>query len=201
MTGSPPIRDRTITGSPDQRKEMALHQEIAVALGTTAVHFCDPHSPWQHPTNENTNGLLRDWFPKGTDLSVHTADDIARVRAERNERLLGSSTGRRRPSVWLPLSDQRPCRDVDRDPRDGQAHAVVHALRRCCRYGRSRPQGRDRDGGHPVGEFVDAWSCVQHEAGRERIPQPVAEAQQVARVGAHGGGAGLHLEGHHAAAP
>ena len=57
----------------DQGKEMALHGEIARALGMP-VFFCDPHSPWQRPTNENTNGLLRQYFPKGTDLRVHDAE-------------------------------------------------------------------------------------------------------------------------------
>jgi len=78
-----PLR-RTLTW--DQGSEMARHTEIAEILATTKVYFCDPHSPWQRPTNENTNGLLRDYFPKGTDLSVHTADDIARVQAELNGR-------------------------------------------------------------------------------------------------------------------
>jgi len=75
---------RTLTW--DQGSEMARHAEIAEALGTTEVYFCDPHSPWQRPSNENTNGLLRDYFPKGTDLSVHSADDIALVQAELNRR-------------------------------------------------------------------------------------------------------------------
>ena len=75
---------RTLTW--DQGSEMARHTEIAEILATTGIYFCDPHSPWQRPTNENTNGLLRDYFPKGTDLSVHTADDIARVQAELNDR-------------------------------------------------------------------------------------------------------------------
>lgn len=74
---------RTLTW--DQGSEMARHAEITAALGTE-VYFCDPHSPWQRPSNENTNGLLRDYFPKGSDLSVHTADDIARVEAELNRR-------------------------------------------------------------------------------------------------------------------
>ena len=74
---------RTLTW--DQGSEMARHAEIAAALGTE-IYFCDPHSPWQRPSNENTNGLLRDYFPKGTDLSVYSADDIARIQAELNLR-------------------------------------------------------------------------------------------------------------------
>lgn len=65
---------------------MALHPEVAAALGMATVYFCDPRSPWQRPTNEHTNGMLRDCFPKGTDLSVHTAVDIALVQTELNDR-------------------------------------------------------------------------------------------------------------------
>ncbi len=79
----PPLR-RTLTW--DRGTEMARHAEITAALGTTGVYFCDPHSPWQRPSNENTNGVLRDYFPKGTDLSVHTARDIRAVQAELNGR-------------------------------------------------------------------------------------------------------------------
>lgn len=84
LAGLPPHLRRTLTW--DQGTEMVRHAEIAAALGTTGIYFCDPHSPWQRPTNENTNGLLRDYFPKGTDLSVHTAADIASVQAELNLR-------------------------------------------------------------------------------------------------------------------
>ena len=70
----------------DQGSEMARHTEIAAALGAIEIFFCDAHSPWQRPSNENTNGLLRAYFPKSTDLSVHSADDIALVQAEINQR-------------------------------------------------------------------------------------------------------------------
>lgn len=80
----PPHLRLTLTW--DQGKEMARHAEVAAALGVTSVYFCDPRSPWQRPTNEHTNGMLRAYFPKGTDLSVHTADEVARVQAELNGR-------------------------------------------------------------------------------------------------------------------
>lgn len=80
----PPHLRRTLTW--DQGTEMARHAEIAAALGTTSIYFCDPHSPWQRPSNENTNGLLRAYFPKATDLSIHTDGDIALVEAELNRR-------------------------------------------------------------------------------------------------------------------
>ena len=69
----------------DQGTEMARHLTITATLGTP-VYFCDSRSPWQRGTNENTNGLLRDYFPKGTDLRVHTTEHLLAVENELNNR-------------------------------------------------------------------------------------------------------------------
>jgi IS30 family transposase len=82
--GALPVRlRRTLTW--DQGKELALHRQITEHTGTR-VFFCDAHSPWQRGTNENMNGLLRDYFPKRTDLHGVTAEELRRVADEVNTR-------------------------------------------------------------------------------------------------------------------
>jgi IS30 family transposase len=95
--GAAAVRDAiagTITTLPEQLRrsltwdqgiEMAQHVQLRLDTGLQ-IYFCDPRSPWQRGTNENTNGLLRQYFPRGTDLARHSAEELMAVAAALNGR-------------------------------------------------------------------------------------------------------------------
>ena len=96
---------------------MAHHARLKINAGVQ-VYFCDPHSPWQRGTNENTNGLLRQYFPKGTDLSLHSAEEISAVAAALNSR----------PLCWLiEATGQAPLQAFFQSSVFRNLLGVVHA--------------------------------------------------------------------------
>ena len=91
----------------DQGTELAQHRQITLAT-EMAIYFCDPHSPWQRGSNENTNGLLRQYFPKGTNLSIHSPTELIRVAAELNSRPRKTFGGRTPAAAMQMLLLQDP---------------------------------------------------------------------------------------------
>jgi transposase, IS30 family len=107
MTAYPAWFTRTLTW--DNGSEMARHARITAQSGIS-VYFADPHSPWQRGSNENTNGLLREYLPKGTDLSRHTAEQLQEIQDELNDRprkRLGYHTPREQLAKLLQEEQQR----------------------------------------------------------------------------------------------
>lgn len=91
----------------NQGAELAFHSKINKELDLQ-VFFCDPHSPWQRGTNENANGLMRQYFPKGTDLSVHSDEELDDVADELN--------GRARMTLGWKTPLQRTCGFLTKNP-------------------------------------------------------------------------------------
>ena len=80
-------RDRVLAGTTltwDQGRELSAWTDTEALIDGLIVSFCDPHAPWQRPTNENTNGILRRWLPKGTDRSVHARTDLNLIESHMN---------------------------------------------------------------------------------------------------------------------
>jgi transposase, IS30 family len=109
MAGLPPALLRSITW--DQGTEMGRHHAITGRAGL----LCDPHSPWQRGSNENTNGLLRDYFPKGTDLSAYSPQHLLAVENQLNNRPRQVLNDRTPAELFAALlaSQGRLCCDVD----------------------------------------------------------------------------------------
>jgi hypothetical protein len=169
----------------DQGAEMAQHAQLRIDTGLQ-VYFCDPQSPWQRGSNENTNGLLRQYFPRGTDLSRHSTDDLTAVAATLNSRLrktLDWRTLAEALNEYLQSSQQTVLRrPVEPGPR--ATVAVMHELD--VGAGTAQPERHLERVEDEVGAHVHSeLPADNHPAeavgdeGKEDEPLPAAQVGQI----------------------
>ena len=135
----------------DQGNEMANHLRIAAATGL-AIYFCDPHSPWQRGTNENTNGLLRQYLPKGTDLSFYGRGMLDNIADELNNRP--------RKTTRLAAPPPKPSTELLSGPSGPPGVATTAWI----------PPARRQPKRHGLPEMIHSPRALRPERGHEDVP-------------------------------